>query len=103
MSTAHESAKADHIDKVKTFKFDGVVYPIIRKPNTLLLSELARVSSGDPEAMGVIAEFFEVVLGTAGYAKFKKAFYTSELAEDDDTLPKLLGEIMEEAFGRPTK
>lgn len=47
-----------------TVTFEGVAYKIERKPNTLLISELARTGSGDPEAMAVLAEFFEVTLGS---------------------------------------
>jgi len=82
-------------------EFDGVEYPILRKPNSLLLSELARTSSGDPEAMGVFAEFFEATLGDVTYRAFKKAAYRSG-AEDED-LMAVLQTILEKTLGRPTE
>lgn len=84
-----------------TITLDDVEYTIERKPNTLLISELARTGSGDPEAMAVLAEFFEMTLGS-NYPAFKKAFYRSE-NQDDTVLFGLLQEVMEKTLGRPTK
>ncbi len=78
-------------------ELDGVKYGIVRKPNTLLLSELARTGSGDPEALGVFAEFFEVTLGD-NYRAFKKAMYRQE----DEVLQAKLQEVVEKTLGRPT-
>ncbi|MBP2323352.1 hypothetical protein JOF56_003737 [Kibdelosporangium banguiense] len=85
-----------------TVTFEGLEYTIERKPNTLLISELARTGSGDPEAMAVLAEFFEVTLGD-GYTRFKKAVYRSPAADDDSVLFGVLQEIMEKTLGRPTE
>ncbi len=85
-----------------SIEFDGVEYVIERKPNTLLLSELARTGSGDPEALGIFAEFFEVTLGDTQYRKFRKAMFRTA-SEDDEALQKLLQEILEKTLGRPTE
>lgn len=78
--------------------------PIISKPDALLLSELARTGSGDPEAFGVIAEFFEITLGKETYRAFKKAVYADdEMAEDEEALMGKLQEVLEQTMGRPTK
>ncbi len=82
-----------------TVTFDGVDYTIVRKPNTLLISELARTGSGDPEALAVFADFFQVTLGD-GYQAFKKAIYRSDDA--DEAMQGLLQEILEKTLGRPT-
>src|SRR3954447_18004801 len=80
-----------------TATFDGKPYKIARKPNPLLLSELGRVDSGEPAAMGVIAEFFENTL--ADYRAFKKAVYTSETEVDEQVLMVVLQEILEKTLG----
>ena len=76
-------------------------FNIIRKPSTLMLAELARTGSGDPESIGVLADFFETTLGKDDYPRFRRAVFAAEDA--DDLLPTLVGEVMEQAFGRPTK
>jgi len=98
---AEKAATADKPD-FGTATFNGVEYKIAKMPNPLLLSELGRVGSGDPEAMGVIAEFFENTL--TDYRSFKKAVYTapSELA-DEEALMGVLQEILEKTMGRPTE
>lgn len=85
-----------------TFEFAGEVWTVQRKPNMLLLSELARTDSGDPEALGVIAEFFEHTLGTE-YKRFKKAFYASPEADDNEYVGALIGKIVEVSVGRPSE
>lgn len=79
--------------------FDGEKYPIARKPNAILISELARTGSGDPESMGVLAEFFEATLGDA-YRDFKK--HTYRFDGDDSEILAVLGQVMEKTLGRPT-
>ena len=83
------------------FTFDGVDYPILRKPNAILISELARTSTGDPEAMGVLSEFLEATLGDKTYRAFKRHTYRYEGPEDD--VLGVLGQIMENTLGRPTE
>lgn len=81
--------------------FDGVDYPISRKPNTLLLSELARTGSGDPETLGVLAEFFEATLGPETYRAFKRHTYRYDGDEAD--ILAVVGQVMEKTLGRPTE
>lgn len=85
-----------------TITFDGVEYGIERKPNTLLISELARTGSGDADALGMFAEFFDVTLG-ANYKAFRRHMLRSEAGEDETVLQDLLGEILEKTMGRPTE
>ena len=81
--------------------FDGTDYEIVRKPPLLLLSELAETQSGDPDSMGMFAEFFKVVLGDNDRA-FRKAVFYSEAGQDEEVLGGLLGEVVEQTIGRPT-
>lgn len=97
-------AKAD-VDDAPTYEpvtFRGVTYGIQRKPSTLLLSELARTQSGDPEALGVFAEFFESTLG-GSYRAFKKAVFLSDVDVEMDELYDVLGQIVEHTLNRPTQ
>ena len=85
--------------KPATFDYFGQTWEVRRKPNTLLLSELARTDSGDVEAFGVIAEFLEYVLGDQ-YKAFKKLYYAAD--EDTDTMGELIRVVLEVSMGRPT-
>ena len=78
---------------------NGAEFEILRKPPMLLISEMARTGSGDPEAVGVIAEFFQVTL--ADYSAFKRALYSTE--DPDDEMSKALQTVMEKTLGRPTE
>jgi hypothetical protein len=83
--------------------FEGEEFPIARKPNTLLISELARTGSGDPAAMAVLAEFFELTLGEE-YGRFKRTVYRSDAAAEDETiLFAVLQDILEKTLARPTE
>ena len=53
--------------------FDGVDYPIARKPNTILISELARTGHRRPGGLGVLAEFLETTLGADTYRRVQAA------------------------------
>ncbi len=86
-----------------TIEFEGQTFDVLKKPNPLLLSELARTGSEDPEAFGVIAEFFEHTLGKATYSRFKKAYYASDAADDAAVLMGKLQEVLEATMGRPTE
>lgn len=105
MSTPTDAMTAEQAEVTDsgygTATFQGKPYTIARKPNPLLLSELGRVGSGDPEAMGVIAEFFENTL--TDYRAFKKAVYTSETEVGEEQLMEVLQEILEKTMGRPTE
>lgn len=74
-------------------------FVIERKPPMLMLSEMARTSTGDPEAVGVIAEFFQTVL--ADYPAFKRALYATE--DPDEEMSNALQVVMEKTLGRPTE
>ncbi|WP_394620951.1 hypothetical protein JNUCC0626_18210 [Lentzea sp. JNUCC 0626] len=101
--SAVDSAIAEKKDKgFGSVAFDGVEYSIERKPSTLLVSELARTGSGDPEAMGVFADFFECTLGS-NYPAFKKAVYRSDSDDVEADLQKALQDVLEKTLGRPTK
>ncbi len=104
MSDAQKTEIAEAKGKaLGSIEFDGKTFPIARKPNALLLSELARTGSGDPEAFGVIAEFLSVTLGPDTYRDFKKAYYASDVADDEGVLMAKLQEILEATMGRPTE
>ena len=77
------------------------VFDIVAKPDALLLAELARTGSGDPEAFGVIAEFFEYTLGREGYRLFKKAVRAE--GYEQEALMEKLQHILEVTLARPTE
>lgn len=99
MTTAIADAKGTD----PTFDAFGRTWTVVRKPDLLLLSELARTDSGDPAALGVLAEFFEVTLGREVYGEFKRAFRASDEAGDDEALPRCLAHVIEVSVGRPTE
>jgi hypothetical protein len=105
MSTDTDALKAEQTDvKDKGYgsaTFNGQEFPIAQRPNPLLLSELARTGSGEPEAMAVIADFFENTL--VDYRAFKKAVYASPDEVDEKALMGVLQEILEKTMGRPTE
>ncbi len=90
----------------RTFSAYGDTFIILRTPPTLLISELARTNTGAPEAVGVIAEFFETVLGPVEYHRFKKASYAYDADSDADEAEQLgqaLAAALEAATEVPTK
>lgn len=102
-SIAEERAE-ERETHVATIDFAGDTFKIHRKPPTLLLAELARTNSGDPEAMGVLAEFFEVTLGKDEYNRFKRAVYSYDGPEaEDEILSGLMAGVIERTLGRPTE
>ena len=103
--TTNALTASQNADKpvLATFDFNGKTYDVVRKPSSLLLAELARVGSGDPEAIGVLAEFFEVTMGREGYQAFRRDFYAAEVEDDSEVLMALLSEVLEKALGRPTE
>lgn len=103
MTADIEAAKAgDDAPVYEPVEFRGVKYAVQRKPNTLLLSELARTTSGDPEALAVFAMFFESTLGSS-YPAFRKAVFTADDEVDQDELFEVLQKIMEHTLNRPTE
>lgn len=102
--TAAIEAKAEEEGTAPAYgsiTFDGEDYPIARKPNTLLISELARTGTGDPETLGVLAEFLEATLGAETYRKFKR--HTYRYKGDDADIIAVIGQVMENTLGRPTE
>lgn len=78
-------------------------FKVTRKPPTLLVAELARTDSGNPEAIGVLAEFFEVTMGKEEYNRFKRAFYAADFDEEAEELMSRLSKVLEDTLGRPTR
>ena len=76
-----------------------VDFVIAKKPPMLLLSELARTSSGSAESIGVISEFFETVI--ADYPAFKRALYATE--DPDTEMSSALESVLAQTLGRPTE
>lgn len=108
MSDAIEAAKAAATDKpvLGVLKYEDVEYPIVRRPNGLLLSELSRLDTGDADALPVIAEFFTNTLGPDGYKKFKAAFYAADFDTVEASIEALGGlvqEVVATTTGRPTE
>lgn len=106
---AYKAAKAEKkraqapedIDVLGTFSYEGETFEVIRKPGPLLLAEMARTHSNDPDAMAVLADFFEVVLGRDAYrGKFRPLAYA---AKDPDSVYTAVGDAIQAAAGRPTE
>jgi hypothetical protein len=91
---------AEVAGKPATFEALGQTWTVAGLPNPLLISEMAATDADDPEAIGIIADFFRQVLGD-GYPKFRRAFFAAWEPGDDETLSEILGAAMEAAFGRP--
>lgn len=100
--TADIEAAKEEAPVYEPVEFRGVKYAVKRRPNTLLLSELARTQTGDPEALGVFAMFFESTLGEA-YPAFRKAVFTAEDEVEQAELFEVLQQIMEHTLARPTE
>lgn len=77
-------------------------FPVVRKPSSLLLAELARAeSTDDPEAIAVLADFFEFTLGDSNYRTFKR--HAMRAGADDDALREAMKDVLEGTLGRPTE
>jgi hypothetical protein len=107
MSDPIENAQAEQVETEEsefgTVKIGDAEFAIERKPNSLLLSELARTGDVDEDnvaAIGVFAEFFEVTLGS-NYSRFKRAVYRSD--NPDEVMQEKLAEILAQTMGRPTE
>jgi len=83
-----------------TFEALGQTWEIAVKPNPLIISELAATDADDPESIGIVADFFRLVLGD-GYPKFRRAFFAAWQPGDDELLGELIRAVLEAAFGRP--
>lgn len=95
MSTPATPAPDNSLGTVTAY---GQEFHVTRKPPTLLLAELGRTGSGDPEAMGVIAEFFSVTLGADEYRRFKKAAYGADNGDDVEVLMEALTAVLSVAM-----
>ncbi len=93
--TAEINATKKVLGKVE---FADKSFDVVRKPSTLMIAELARTGSGDPEAIGVVAELLSHCFGE-GYRDFKKVAY--EVEDDGESLFELIGQVIEVALGRP--
>lgn len=96
--TAIDAAKGN----LGAVKFDGNEYPILKRVNTLQLSELARTEQGDPESFAILAEIFETSLGKATYRKLRKDIGASDIEDADEAIMESLQQIIEAQTGRPT-
>lgn len=84
-----------------TFEFAGETWTIVKKPNMLMLAEFARTeTSDDPAALGILADFFESVLGEQ-YPHFRKVVFAGDFPDED--VLGLIQVIVEKTMGRPTE
>lgn len=106
-TAAFDAAKTAATEEPLGFMdYDGEQYPIVKRPNGLLLAELTRLDSDDPEAGGALVEFFQETLGREGYRKFKRAFYAQDFETTEasvEALALLMQSVVETTMGRPTK
>ena len=84
-----------------TFTAFGQEWTIIKKPPPLLLAEMGRTQTASPESIGVVVDFFEVILGKEQYqTAFRWAFFDAYNG-DDELLGEVMGAALEAALGRP--
>lgn len=102
-ASRREEQAAQSGGPLATVAFDDKTYKVWRKPPTLMLAELARTGTEDPEAVGVLAEFFEITMGKDEYRRFRTAVYTSDLPDVDEAMTDVMSEIVEKTLGRPTE
>lgn len=99
-AAAKESPVLGHIT------YADVEYPLIKRPNALLLAELSRLESDDPEAMGTLVDFFIETMGKSTYKAFRKAFFAQEFGEVTESVENLalvVQDIVTVTMGRPTE
>ena len=90
---------ADADFQVESITVGDTEHEIKMAPPMLLLSELARTETGDPRALGVISEFFEVVL--VDYPAFKRALYSAD--DPNVAMTAAIQDVLEKTLGRPTE
>lgn len=95
LSTAQAEAKGYGYGSITV---GDTEHEIKMSPPMLLLSELARTETGDPRALGVISEFFEVTL--VDYPTFKRALYSVD--DPDTVMGQSIERVLEKTVGRPT-
>jgi hypothetical protein len=84
-----------------TFDFGDETWTIVKKPSVLMLAEFARTETSDEAAaFGVLADFFEAVLGEQ-YPRFRKVIFNGDFADED--VMGLIPMIIERTMGRPTE
>jgi hypothetical protein len=94
---------SDVSGKPGTFDALGRTWLIARKPSPLMLAEMARTeASGGVEALSVVADFFQSMLGLEQYREFRWAFEDA-YDESEDFLGEVIAAALEGAFGRPTE
>jgi len=103
MSEASEVAVRDARNERPTFEYAGQTWTIARKPNMLMLAELALAEQQeDASGFAIIATFFRNVLGDEVYPEFRDAVYTAP-EEEQDRFIELIQEIVSKTLGRPTE
>jgi hypothetical protein len=98
VTNAVDVAISDEKGKNPTFEYGGETWEVREKPPTLMLAEFARTDDGDATAMGVLADFFELVLGDQ-YPAFRKVVYKL----GDAGFIELFHSVLELALGRPSE
>ena len=84
-----------------TFTALGRQWTVVKRPPPLLLAEMARTQTKDPTAIGVLVDFFEILLGKEQYqAEFRWAFFDA-YDGDDELLGEVMAAALEAALGRP--
>lgn len=100
MADALTAEIAESKGQLPTFDALGETWSVLKKPPPLLLAEMARTETTDPESIGVVVDFFEVLLGKEQYRRFRKAFFAA-YDGDDELLGEVMGAALEAALGRP--
>jgi hypothetical protein len=97
VTVAVEDAKGEK----PTIEFGGETWTLVKKPSVLMLAEFARTeTTDDAAAFGVLADFFEAVLGDQ-YPRFRKVVFGGDFA--DEEVMGLIPTIIEKTMGRPTE
>lgn len=88
-----------------TITYGDETYTVARRPNALLISEVAYIDTGDTGAIGALSEFFRETLGE-DYGRFRRNFFSAELDSTEDEVEALAGllqEIVRKTTDRPTQ
>lgn len=99
MSQASDAAVSEAKGAFASFEFRGETFTPVRKPSLLLLAEMADMDESDPQALGILVQFFKQTLGD-GYAAFRKVAFESE---DEGEITGAVQSVVEVTLGRPTE
>lgn len=90
--------------ELPTFEMFGRSWEVRKKPNTLMVAQLATVSAEDPNAVGVVFTMVKSALHPQDLPEFLAAYNEAAPADGNDAelFSELVAGIMGATTGRPT-